>query len=131
MDMIEIDGAQGGGQLLRSALSLSLCTGIGFTMQHIRGRRSRPGLMRQHLTAVQAAAAIGQAAVHGAELGATTLRFEPGAVRAGDYAFATGTAGSTTLILQTLLPALLRADAPSTLRLEGGTHNPLAPPPAG
>jgi RNA 3'-terminal phosphate cyclase (ATP) len=128
MEMIELDGGQGGGQLLRSALSLSLCTGIGFTMQHIRARRSRPGLMRQHLTAVQAATAIGRAAVHGSELGATTLRFEPGTVRAGDYAFATGTAGSTTLIAQTLLPALLQAEGTSTLRLEGGTHNPMAPP---
>jgi RNA 3'-terminal phosphate cyclase (ATP) len=127
MEMIELDGSQGGGQLLRTALSLSLCTGIGFTMQHIRAKRSRPGLMRQHLTAVNAATAIGHAHVHGAELGATSLRFEPGPVAAGDYAFATGTAGSTTLVLQTLLPALWSCAAPSTLRLEGGTHNPMAP----
>ena len=71
MEMIELDGASGGGQLLRTALTLSLCTGIGFTMQHIRAKRSRPGLMRQHLTAVNAAATIGQARTHGAELGAT------------------------------------------------------------
>jgi RNA 3'-terminal phosphate cyclase (ATP) len=127
MDMIEIDGSAGGGQLLRTALSLSLCTGIGFTMQQIRAKRSRPGLMRQHLTAVNAAARIGNACTHGAELGATTLRFEPGVVVAGDYAFATGSAGSATLVLQTVLPPLWRCDAPSRLRLEGGTHNPLAP----
>jgi len=127
MEMIELDGVSGGGQLLRTALTLSLCTGIGFTMQQIRAKRSRPGLMRQHLTAVNAAATIGQARVHGAELGATTLRFEPGAVVPGDYRFATGTAGSTTLVLQTVLPALWRCDAASRLRLEGGTHNPLAP----
>ena len=127
MEMIELDGAHGGGQLLRSALTLSLCTGIGFTLQNIRAQRSRPGLMRQHLTAVTASAAVGQARVHGAELGAATLRFEPGAIAAGDYRFATGTAGSTTLVLQTVLPALWRADSPSTLRLEGGTHNPMAP----
>jgi RNA 3'-terminal phosphate cyclase (ATP) len=126
-DMIEIDGAAGGGQLLRTALSLSLCTGIGFIMQHIRAKRSRPGLMRQHLTAVNAAARIGNACTHGAELGATTLRFEPGVVVPGDYAFATGSAGSATLVLQTVLPPLWRCDAPSRLRLEGGTHNPLAP----
>jgi RNA 3'-terminal phosphate cyclase (ATP) len=125
--MIEIDGSAGGGQLLRTALSLSLCTGIGFTMQQIRAKRSRPGLMRQHLTAVNAAARIGNACTHGAELGATTLRFEPGVVVAGDYAFATGSAGSATLVLQTVLPPLWRCDAPSRLRLEGGTHNPLAP----
>jgi RNA 3'-terminal phosphate cyclase (ATP) len=127
MDMIDIDGAAGGGQLLRTALSLSLCTGIGFTMQNIRAKRSRPGLMRQHLTAVNAAARIGNACTHGAELGATTLRFEPGVVVPGDYAFATGSAGSATLVLQTVLPPLWRCDAPSRLRLEGGTHNPLAP----
>lgn len=127
MDMIEIDGSAGGGQLLRTALSLSLCTGIGFTMQHIRAKRSRPGLMRQHLTAVNASARIGNACTHGAELGATTLRFEPGVVVPGDYAFATGSAGSATLVLQTVLPPLWRCDAPSRLRLEGGTHNPLAP----
>ncbi len=127
MDMIDIDGAAGGGQLLRTALSLSLCTGIGFTMQHIRAKRSRPGLMRQHLTAVNAAARIGNACTHGAELGATTLRFEPGVVVPGDYAFATGSAGSAILVLQTVLPPLWRCAAPSRLRLEGGTHNPLAP----
>lgn len=127
MDMIEIDGSAGGGQLLRTALSLSLCTGTGFTMQQIRAKRSRPGLMRQHLTAVKAAARIGNACTHGAELGATTLRFEPGVVVPGDYAFATGSAGSAVLVLQTVLPPLWRCDAPSRLRLEGGTHNPLAP----
>lgn len=127
MDMIEIDGSQGGGQLLRSALTLSLCTGIGFTIQDIRARRRRPGLMRQHLTAVNAAARVGSACTHGAELGATALRFEPGPVCAGEYQFATGSAGSATLVLQTVLPALWQAGAPSRLRLEGGTHNPLAP----
>jgi RNA 3'-terminal phosphate cyclase (ATP) len=127
MDMIELDGTEGGGQLLRSALTLSLCTGIGFSMGNIRGRRRRPGLMRQHLTAVNAAATIGGARVHGASLGATALRYEPGAVQGGDYHFATGSAGSATLVLQTLLPALWQAATPSTLRLEGGTHNPLAP----
>jgi RNA 3'-terminal phosphate cyclase (ATP) len=126
MEMIDIDGS-GGGQLLRTALSLSLCTGTGFNMTRIRAKRAKPGLMRQHLTAVNAAARIGNAYVEGAELGATTLRFEPGVVVPGDYAFATGSAGSATLVLQTLLPPLWRCDAPSTLRLEGGTHNPLAP----
>ncbi|MGH8075847.1 MAG: RNA 3'-terminal phosphate cyclase [Lysobacter sp.] len=127
MEMIELDGAAGGGQLLRTALSLSLCTGIGFTMQQIRAKRSRPGLMRQHLTAVNAARDISHARVHGAELGATSLRFEPGTVVAGEYRFATGTAGSTTLVLQTVLPALWHCNAPSKLRLNGGTHNPMAP----
>ena len=127
MDMIELDGGHGGGQLLRSALTLSLCTGTGFTLNNIRAIRRKPGLMRQHLTAVNAAARVGNACVHGAELGATALRFEPGAVSAGDYHFATGSSGSATLVLQTVLPALWRAQGASQLRLEGGTHNPLAP----
>ena len=127
MDMIEIGGAHGGGQLLRSALTLSLCTGIGFSMSDIRAARSRPGLMRQHLTAVNAAAQIGSARVEGATLGATKLRFMPAAIQAGDYHFAIGSAGSATLVLQTLLPALWQANAPSRVRLEGGTYNPLAP----
>ncbi len=127
MDMIELDGSHGGGQLLRTALTMSLCTGIGFTLTGIRAGRSKPGLMRQHLTSVNAAAQVGSARVSGAALGSQTLRFEPGAIAAGDYSFATGSAGSTTLVLQTVLPALARAEGPSTVRLEGGTHNPMAP----
>jgi RNA 3'-terminal phosphate cyclase (ATP) len=126
--MLEINGAEGGGQLLRSALTLSLCTGTPFRMYGIRAGRSKPGLMRQHLTAVLAAAEIGGADVTGAALGAQDLVFVPGAVRGGDYRFSIGTAGSTTLVLQTLLPALCAAAEPSTLVLEGGTHNPMAPP---
>lgn len=126
--MLEISGQEGGGQLLRSALALSMCTATPFRMTGIRAGRPRPGLMRQHLTAVQAAAAVCQAQVAGADLGSLELSFEPAAARGGDYRFAIGTAGSTTLVLQTVLPALLRASRPSTLRLEGGTHNPLAPP---
>lgn len=127
-DMIEIDGAPGGGQLLRTALSLSLCTGTPFRMSGIRAGRSKPGLMRQHLTAVEAAAKISDATVTGATPGSQEIVFRPGQIRGGDYAFSIGTAGSTTLVLQTVLPALWQATAPSTLRLEGGTHNPLAPP---
>lgn len=126
--MLEISGQEGGGQLLRSALALSMCTATPFRMTGIRAGRPKPGLMRQHLTAVQAAAEVCQARVTGAELGSQALSFEPAEPRGGDYRFAIGTAGSTTLVLQTILPALLRASQPSTLRLEGGTHNPLAPP---
>ncbi len=128
--MIEIDGAQGegGGQILRTALSLSLCTGKAFHLHSIRARRSKPGLMRQHLTAVNAAAEIGRAHVAGAEIGSADLTFRPGEVAAGDYDFAVGTAGSTTLVLQTLLPALLIGERTCSLRLQGGTHNPHAPP---
>ncbi|UZW61536.1 RNA 3'-terminal phosphate cyclase [Lysobacter enzymogenes] len=127
MEMIEISGATGGGQLLRTALALSLCTGTAFEMQHIRAKRKRPGLMRQHLTAVGAAAQIGRAYVEGAQLGATALRFVPGQVQPGRYRFSIGTAGSATLVLQTVLPALWACDAASEITVEGGTHNPLAP----
>ncbi|MDB5972808.1 MAG: 3-terminal-phosphate cyclase [Hydrocarboniphaga sp.] len=125
--MLELNGAEGGGQLLRTALTLSICTGTPFRMTGIRTGRPKPGLMRQHLTAVEAAAAISGAEVRGANPGSLQLEFVPGPVRAGDYRFPIGTAGSTTLVLQTVLPALLRANSPSTLHLEGGTHNPMAP----
>lgn len=128
--MITIDGSQGegGGQILRSSLALALCTGQSFTLHHIRAGRRKPGLMRQHLTCVQAAQAVGRAQVEGAELNSQTLVFHPGAVQPGEYAFSVGTAGSCTLVLQTVWPALLLAGAPSRLRLSGGTHNPMAPP---
>ncbi|MGC1548420.1 MAG: RNA 3'-terminal phosphate cyclase [Rhodanobacter sp.] len=126
--MIEIDGSEGGGQLLRTALTLSMVTGTPFIMTGIRAKRSRPGLMRQHLTAVEAARQISDAAVTGAEPGSQILTFVPQAIRSGDFHFPIGTAGSTTLVLQTVLPALSRGSQASTIRLEGGTHNPLAPP---
>jgi RNA 3'-terminal phosphate cyclase (ATP) len=128
--MIEIDGAagEGGGQILRTALALSMCTGQPFTLTRIRAGRAKPGLMRQHLTCVNAAAEVCGAEVHGAELNAQSLSFTPGQVRAGDYHFNVGTAGSCTLVLQTVWPALLMAEAPSRLKLGGGTHNPMAPP---
>jgi RNA 3'-terminal phosphate cyclase (ATP) len=128
--MITIDGSQGegGGQILRSSLALSLVTGQPVTIHHIRARRKNSGLLRQHLTAVRAATAISEAVVEGAEIRSQRLVFRPGKVRASDYTFRIGTAGSTTLVLQTILPALLLADGVSTVTLEGGTHNPSAPP---
>ncbi len=126
--ILQISGDSGGGQLLRSSLSLSLITGQPFRMTNIRGKRPKPGLMRQHLTCVKAAAQVCDASVDGAELGSVELVFHPGKVMSGDYTFAIGSGGSTTLVLQTLLPALLHAEGSSTLRIEGGTHNPMAPP---
>jgi RNA 3'-terminal phosphate cyclase (ATP) len=125
-----IDGSEGegGGQILRTSLSWSLLTGRPFRIENIRQGRGKPGLLRQHLTAVRAAAEIADAEVTGDALGSTALTFRPRALRGGEYTFEIGTAGSTTLVLQTLLPALLRADAPSTVTITGGTHNPLAPP---
>ena len=128
--MIEIDGSagEGGGQILRTSLALSMCTGQPFALNKIRAGRAKPGLMRQHLTCVNAAAEICSAEVEGAELNSQSLTFKPGQVRAGDYTFNVGTAGSCTLVLQTVWPALLLANAPSQLKLGGGTHNPMSPP---
>lgn len=128
--MIIIDGAEGegGGQIVRNALALSLVTGQPFRIENIRGGRDKPGLMRQHLTAVEAALTIGGAVCEGASVGSTEIAFTPGQVTPGEYCFAVGTAGSTSLILQTVLMPLLLADAPSRLVLEGGTHNLMAPP---
>ncbi len=128
--MFEIDGShgEGGGQILRSSLTLSMVTGTPFRIVRIRARRKRPGLMRQHLTAAQAAARVSGARIDGAALGSTELSFSPQAVMSGSYHFDVGTAGSATLVLQTVLPALLGAAGRSELTLEGGTHNPHAPP---
>jgi RNA 3'-terminal phosphate cyclase (ATP) len=128
--VLEVDGSQGegGGQILRTSLALSLVTARPFHLTRIRAARQRPGLQRQHLTAVQAAATVGRADVRGAELGSAELTFVPGVVTPGEYHFAIGTAGSACLVLQTILPPLLRAAAPSRLTLTGGTHNQQAPP---
>lgn len=128
--MLEIDGSEGegGGQILRSSLALSVVTQQPFRISNIRAHRDPPGLKRQHLTAVKAAAEICDAEMIGAEQRSRELVFRPGKLRAGQYAFAIGTAGSSTLVLQTVLPALLTANAPSTVRVSGGTHNRGSPP---
>ncbi|GAB4380219.1 MAG: RNA 3'-terminal phosphate cyclase [Calditrichia bacterium] len=128
--MIVIDGktGEGGGQILRSALTLALLTAKPFRIENIRAGRKKPGLLRQHLTAVQAATEIGQAEVVGARLGSSQLSFSPGMIRAGSYHFNIGSAGSATLVFQTIFLPLATASAPSHLILEGGTHNPFAPP---
>lgn len=128
--VLKVDGSvgEGGGQVLRTALSLSALTGQPFEIENIRANRRKPGLMRQHLTAVRAAAEVCRATVEGDTPGSAALRFVPQAVQAGEYTFAIGTAGSATLVLQTILPPLLTAGAPSRVSIEGGTHNPLAPP---
>jgi RNA 3'-terminal phosphate cyclase (ATP) len=128
--LLTIDGSfgEGGGQVLRSSLAMSLVTGRPFAIEKIRAGRKKPGLLRQHLTAVNAAAEVSHAKVTGAAIGSVGLEFRPGKVEPGDYHFSVGTAGSATLVLQTVLPALMLADGESNLKLEGGTHNPLAPP---
>lgn len=128
--MIELDGAigEGGGQILRTALTLSMITGHPFRITNIRANRPKPGLMRQHLVAAQAAAQVCNAEIMGAAIGSQTLEFIPGKIKGGEYKFAIGSAGSCTLVLQTLLPALLQADKPSVIHIIGGTHNSMAPP---
>lgn len=128
--MLVVDGSmgEGGGQVLRTSLALSVCFGVPFRIVRIRAGRPKPGLGRQHLAAVQAAAEISGAQVDGARLGSQELTFLPGACRPGSYRFAIGTAGSTTLVLQAVLPPLVLAGAGSEVYLSGGTHNPQAPP---
>lgn len=128
--MLTLDGSQGegGGQILRTSLALSLVTGTPFRLERIRARREKPGLQRQHLTAVLAAQAVGDAVVGGAQLRSSAIEFRPGPVRAKTHAFDVGSAGSGTLVLQTVLPPLAVAGAPSVVTIEGGTHNPGAPP---
>jgi RNA 3'-phosphate cyclase len=122
--MIQIDGSmgEGGGQVLRTALSLAVITGQPVTLKNIRQGRIKPGLMAQHLKAVDAAAAISYASVEGAALGSTQLRFEPGEIRSGRYRFDIGTAGSTLLVLQTIFVPLSLATGASSIILYGGTH---------
>ena len=129
MTTLQIDGAmgEGGGQVLRSALSLSLLTGQPFRLSRIRAKRDRPGLRPQHLAAVQAAARVAGAEVRGDRVGSEEIEFAPGLVRPGDYFFDIGTAGATSLVLQTLLLPLALAPNTSNVTIRGGTHVPWSP----
>ena len=122
--MITIDGSQGegGGQILRTSLALSLVTGQPFRMERIRAKRQKPGLLKQHLTAVEAAKTVGCAEVEGAALSSQTLEFRPGPVTPGNYRFAVGTAGSATLVLQTVLAG--SADRLRPQHADSGRRNP-------
>ncbi|MBT9587763.1 RNA 3'-terminal phosphate cyclase [bacterium] len=128
--MIVVDGSagEGGGQIVRTSLALSLLTGQPFRVEKVRAGRAKPGLRKQHLTAVQAAALLGGARLEGAAVGSTTFSFHPGPIQGGEYDFDIGSAGSAMLVLQTILLPLLRAPKPSRVSLTGGTHNPMAPP---
>ncbi|MCK9564885.1 MAG: RNA 3'-terminal phosphate cyclase [Methanothrix sp.] len=121
--MIEIDGSfgEGGGQIVRTAVALSAVTGKPVHISKIRQGRSKPGLAAQHARAITALAAICDARTSGATPGSSEIIFAPGMIRGGSHRVEIGTAGSVTLLMQCLLPALLRADAPSSLRIQGGT----------
>ncbi len=128
--LITLDGSsgEGGGQILRSALTLSLLTGRPFRIVKIRANREQPGLRPQHLNAVMAAAKVGQAEVVGASVGSRDLTFRPKELVLDDLSIDIGTAGSTALVLHTLyLPLALRAGKPVRLTLVGGTFNFRAP----
>jgi RNA 3'-phosphate cyclase len=130
MRLLEIDGSEGegGGQILRSALALSILTGRPFKLINIRANRSKPGLQPQHLMCVRAAGAICSGHFKGGAVGSSVLYFEPGAVKPGAYNFRIGTAGATSLVLHTVyLPLALRGDRPSEVVITGGTHNQHAP----
>lgn len=135
--MLEIDGSmgEGGGQVLRTSLSMAALTQRPFRLTNIRANRSKPGLRPQHLTAVQAVASLCQAQLRGAALNSQVLEFWPQSrPRGGNYLFDVrdaaqgGSAGAVTLILQAILWPLLFADAPSRVVLRGGTHVPFSPP---
>lgn len=129
-DLLVIDGSEGegGGQILRSSLALAAITGTGVRVVNVRGRRKKPGLLRQHLTAVRAVATISRGELRGDELRSSELEFRPGVIEHGEHQFSVGTAGSATLVLQTVLWPLVITPGRSRLVLEGGTHNPMAPP---
>jgi RNA 3'-terminal phosphate cyclase (ATP) len=126
--MLHLDGGAGGGQLIRTALSLSLVTGDGFEMEHIRGNRSTPGLKAQHVACVSVAESVSHADVDGGDEGSSTLQFVPGAVTSDSVDVSVGTAGSTTLVSETLLPVAVALDDPLTLTVSGGTDVRWSPP---
>ncbi|MDO4936600.1 MAG: RNA 3'-terminal phosphate cyclase [Sutterellaceae bacterium] len=129
-EFLEINGATGGGQILRAALAMSTASGIAFRMRHIRGKREKPGLKRQHLMCIKACAEICDATVSGAELDSTELTFVPRAVKAGDYRFDIASGGSTVLLMQAVAPALarvLKEGEQASVTVTGGAYCPFAP----
>ncbi len=130
METVFIDGStgEGGGQILRTSLALSCITGRDLHIENIRAARRNPGLAKQHLSCVEAACQICSGQAKGATRGSMVLDFRAGPVKSGNFDFDIGSAGSATLVIQTVLPALFLAGEPSAVTVTGGTHNPMAPP---
>ena len=130
METVFVDGSmgEGGGQILRTSLALACITGRNLHIENIRATRRKPGLAKQHLSCVHAAREICGGQCKGAAIGSQILDFQPGPIRSGDFTFDIGSAGSASLVIQTVLPALFLADKPSTITVTGGTHNSWAPP---
>ncbi len=127
--LVKIDGSlgEGGGQVVRTSLTLSALTGRPIHIVNIRANRSTPGLRHQHLTALNAVGEICGAAIQGAELGSREILFEPDEIHSGEYAFRIPTAGSASLVLQTVFYPLAAAENTSTVEVTGGTHVPWSP----
>jgi len=130
MQIVSIDGSagEGGGQILRTSLALSCITGKTLHIGNIRAARRNPGLAKQHISCVRAACQICNGKCNGAVQHSQVLNFQPGLVQDGNFCFDIGSAGSVSLVIQTVLPVLFLVDIPSTVTVTGGTHNPLAPP---
>jgi len=130
MDCVIVDGSrgEGGGQVLRTSLALASLTGKRLRIEKIRAGRPNPGLARQHLCCVEAACAVSGGKAWGAEIGSQSLEFEPGRIQAGRFELEVGSAGSASLVIQTILPSLFLAKERCSVRVRGGTHNPWAPP---
>jgi len=128
--MVEIDGSAGGGQILRTSLTLSMLSGESVTVTDVRGDRSDPGLKHQHLAAVETAAAVSDAAVEGAELGSESVVFEPGESTGGEYEVSIETAGSLSLVFDTVWPVATVLADPLVLSATGGTDVKWSPPSA-
>jgi RNA 3'-terminal phosphate cyclase (ATP) len=130
METVLVDGSfgEGGGQILRTSLALACVTGKSLHMENIRANRRNPGLAKQHISCVYAARDITNGKCSGVELGSQVLDFQPGKTTGGNFSFDIGSAGSASLVIQTIMPPLFLAEKPSTVTVSGGTHNPMSPP---